>query len=367
MSTTSKARADFRADRARFEALGIIALDSVESYVPEGFATDFTLAMDAQPTLATTSNSGIPAMLTTMIDPTVYTVALAPNKGADILGETKKGTWLDETALFPTVEQTGEVSTYGDHANGGVAGLNNNFEPRQSYLFQVIKNYGEREMERAGLARIDWAAAIDRSAATTLAKFANYTYHFGVTGLQNYGLLNDPGVAVNGTLTPAIKASGGTKWLASGSVTAANANEIYVDIESLFGQLVAQTGGAIDTDAELVLVMSPGVSVALTATNTYAVNVRELLTKNFPNLKIVTDPLYGAVSAINPQGLSGGNMVQLIATSVEGQDTGYCAYNEKMRQHPVIRDLSSFRQKVTGGTWGAIIRQPYAVAQMLGV
>ncbi len=65
--------------------------------------------------------------------------------------------------------------------------------------------------------------------------------------------------------------------------------------------------------------------------------------------------------------MAGGNLVQLIAEDVEGQDTGYCAFNEKMRAHPVIRAASSFKQKVTSGVWGAIIRQPAAIAGMLGV
>ncbi|EOZ5277360.1 hypothetical protein ACQSIR_005146, partial [Escherichia coli] len=33
----------------------------------------------------------------------------------------------------------------------------------------------------------------------------------------------------------------------------------------------------------------------------------------------------------------------------------------------VVVDLSAYKQKKTGGTWGAIIRQPLAFASMLGV
>jgi hypothetical protein len=38
-----------------------------------------------------------------------------------------------------------------------------------------------------------------------------------------------------------------------------------------------------------------------------------------------------------------------------------------MRAHPVKVELSSFQQKKSAGTWGAIIRQPIAIAQLLGV
>jgi hypothetical protein len=117
----------------------------------------------------------------------------------------------------------------------------------------------------------------------------------------------------------------------------------------------------------MVLAMSPTSAAALTATNTFNVNVYDLLKKNFPNLRVETAVQYGALTAANPQGVAAGNFMQLIAESIEGQDTGYCAFNEKMRAHTIIRDLSAFKQKVTGGSWGAIIRLPVAFASMVGI
>jgi len=74
---------------------------SAVDYVKPEWKQNFRLAMDAQPTLITTPNSGIPAFLTTIIDPQILKVLLAPNKAATIFGEVKKGTWLDQTAMFP--------------------------------------------------------------------------------------------------------------------------------------------------------------------------------------------------------------------------------------------------------------------------
>ena len=62
-----------------------------------------------------------------------------------------------------------------------------------------------------------------------------------------------------------------------------------------------------------------------------------------------------------------GEVVQLIVDEVEGQKTVTGAYNEKLRQHAIIRDLSSFKQKKSQGTWGAIVKRPNFIAQMLGV
>lgn len=360
-----EAQAQWAADSARFAELGAV-LPDVKSYIPDEFKRDFTLALDAQPAMITGANSGVPAFLTTMVDPTVFKILFTANKAAQIFGEERKGTWLDETMMFPVVEHVGEVSSYSDFAENGHTNVNTNWPQRQSYLFQTVKEYGERELERAGLARINWVSEIDQAAATVLNKFQNYTYFFGVSGLQCYGLLNDPNLSAS--LTPATKAyaAGGVKWVNNGAIVA-TANEIYADIQSLFYQLVAQSGGLIEAEDEMTLAMSPGSAVALTATNAFGVNVGDLLKKNFPNIKIETAVQYGVTSATNPQGIAAGNLVQLIAKSVEGQQTGYCSFNEKMRAHTMVKGMSSFKQKLTGGTWGAIIRMPFAIASMVGV
>lgn len=357
----------FRADRGFHEDRGIHWQPGAEviGYMPEDFKFNYDLAMDAAiPTLSTNANSAVPALLTTLIDPEVFEILFAPSKAAEILGEVRKGTWLDDVAMFPVAEATGEVSSYGDFNENGRAGVNTNWPTRQSYLFQVIKEYGEREMERAGLARLNWVSELDKSAALSLTKFSNYTYFFGVQGLANYGLLNDPNLSA--ALTPGTKTAGGTAWIVSGQINA-TANEIYLDIEALFYRLVTQTAGLVNREAPLVLAMSPGSEVALTATNSFNVNVSDLLKKNFPNIKVITAVQYGVLSASNPQGVAAGNFVQMIVQEVEGQRTGYSAFNEKQRAHPVIRAMSSFRQKVTAGTWGTVIRFPAGIASMVGV
>jgi hypothetical protein len=358
--------AAFRADSAQFAARGVTFHPDVEprSYVPDGWGSDFNLAMDAQPTLATSVNSGVPWQLTNLIDPQVYKILFTPNKAAQIYGERGKGSWLDETAMFPTVEHTGEVTSYGDFAESGHAGANTNWPQRQAYLFQTVKEYGERELERAGLARINWVTELDQAAATVLSKFSNLTYFFGVQGLQNYGALNDPSLTT--ALTPSAKAFGNNRWVTSGVVTA-TANEVFTDIQSLFLKLVNQTNGLVESTDRLVLAMSPQSDVALTATNTFNVNVRDLLKKNFPSIRFETAIQFGATSTSNPQGQTAGELVQMFVERIEGQETIYVAFNAKMRTHPIIRAMSSFKQKVTGGTWGAIIRMPVAIAAMVGV
>lgn len=324
---------------------GIVVPMAVD-YMPDDLRHDFGLAMDAQPAMVTTNNAGVPAYLTNYLDPELIRVLVTPNKAAQILGEVKKGDWTTLTSQFPIVESAGEVSSYGDFNNNGSISANVNWEPRQSYYFQTITQWGERELEIAGLGKIDWASQLNVSSALVLDKFMNKSYFFGIAGLQNYGLLNDP------SLSTPIGPVGGTTW------STKDGAGVYTDILALFSQLVSQTGGLVDMNTPMTLAMSPAMSVNLAKTNQYNVNVTDQLKKNFPNLKVETAVEYATV---------GGQLVQLIADSLGGQDTAYAAFSEKLRAHAVVPDVSSFKQKKSAGTWGAIIRMPLAIAQLLGV
>ncbi len=60
--------------------------------------------------------------------------------------------------------------------------------------------------------------------------------------------------------------------------------------------------GLIEADTKMVLAMSPASEGALTQTNSFNVNVFDLLKKNFPNIRVETAIQYGVTSTSNPQG-----------------------------------------------------------------
>lgn len=363
-----EAMAAFANERKVYETNGAI-FESAKSFIPDGWKENFELAMDqglgmdAQPQTTTSLNTGIPVWLSTLIDPTVYEILFSPLRAADILGEVKKGDWTLNSVMFPTAEHTGETSAYDDYSNNGSVSTNVNFPSRQPFLYQTIMQYGDRELDIAGLAKINWVSELNAAAAWALNRYQNQTYFFGVQNLQNYGILNDPNLTA--ALTPGPKAYGNNQWITNGIITA-TPNEIYLDIQSLVIQLITQSGGNINQESKFVLALSPVSKFAITATNSFDVNVSDLL-KQIPNLKIIDAIQYQAQSASNPQGIVGGNFMQLICTEVRGQQTGFCAFNEKMRAHRLIPDLSSWKQKLSGGTMGAIIRQPFAFSSMIGV
>lgn len=320
------------------------------AYAMDEWKGDFGLAMDAQPGLITTANAGIPAFLSTLIDPEVVRILTAPMKGAEIFGETKKGDWTLLSTQFPVVESAGETSSYGDDNNNGNASANFNWVPRQSYHFQTITQWGERQLAMYGLAKINYASEQTIASTLILNKFRNKTYFYGVRGLQNFGALNDPSLIA--PITPTV-GTGGNTWALK------TANEIYADVLALFVQLQVQMGGnAPDMGATMTLALSPFLSPFLKKVSIYNVSAETMIRENFPGLKIVTAPEYSTVS---------GNLMQLILTDVDGVKTTYAAFTEKLRTHAVVVGLSSWKQKKSAGTWGTIMRRPIAVAQMLGI
>lgn len=298
-----------------------------------------SLAMDAD--LITTPNAGILSLFTTYVDPKVIEVLVEPMKAAQIFGETKKGSWTDDFLQFPIAESTGETSSYGDFSENGMSGTNVNWETRDTYYYQTIVELGEREVARAGAAKLDWVARKQISAALTLNKFQNKTYFNGVSGLRNWGLLNDP------SLLPAITP---TTWAAK------DAAAIYADIQALYAKLIEQTQGLVDRNERMTLILSPEAETHFTKTNQYNVNVTDQLKKNFPNMRIETAPEMSTAA---------GEAIKLIVDSYEGVDTVEPTFTEKMRVHPMVLGLSSWRQKRSQGTVGTIIYRPMMVASAL--
>jgi hypothetical protein len=326
----------------------------VQMVMDQFLATDAVTANTYnQPTLVTSPNASILAMLSTYIDPKLIEVLLSPLKAEEIYGVRKMGDWVTQTAAFGVIEMTGEASSYGDFNQSGRSDINVNWPQRQSYNFQTFTEWGDRELERYGLAKVDAAARKNLSSANTLNRLMNLIYFFGVPGLQNYGGLNDPSLAA--ALTPGTKVAGGTGW------QNALPTEILADIQTMFASLqqgTHGTNGNLELTDTMTLGLHPVSEVYLANTNSFGLTAMEMIKKVFPNLKVVNAVQY----------LSGTTYsAQIIVDEIEGQRTMECAFNEKMRAHRIVPDTSSFRQKKSAGSWGTIVYRPIGVAEMSGL
>lgn len=328
-----------------------------QQLVPYEMAMD-SMALDApgsaspanlppQSALVTTPSSGVPLIFTTWVDPKAIEILVSPMMAAVIAGETGKGDWADDIYMFKTVEATGQTSSYGDYSMSGSADVNYNFPQRQNYRFQAFLQYGDLEIEKAAKAKIDLPADKQSANALALMKAMNYMYMYGVGSLANYGLLNDPNLLP--PITPTYS------WLSSSSATA---NTMYQDVVRMMVLLFEQTRGAVTAKSKMTLALSPANAGILSQVTLYNTNsVIMLLQQNYPNLRMETAPEYET---------SAGQLVQLFADEVDGQETVECVFSSKMMAHRVIQAPSSLMQKRSSSGYGVMYYRTVTVAQMLG-
>lgn len=344
----------FDAGRAEDEPSPLLRFVAMDGRTPLALDGD-VLAMDAPPvyaqsSLVTLANAGVPWYLANWIDPKVIPILVSPMMAAKIAGEVSKGDWTYESFQFMTVEAVGNTSVYGDYSQSGSTNANVNFPTRQNILFQAFLQYGQREVAKYGLAKLDWVSKQQEANALGLMKALNYLYFYGAAGLENYGLLNDPNLPA--PLAPTFS------WLTNSSATA---NTIYQDIVRMFVQLQSQSNGVVQMDDPMVLAMSPEQSVALKFITQYNTNsVLALLKENFPNLRIETAVQYG------PPYNTGGQLVQLFVEQIEGAPTVECAFSSKLMAHNMVTDTSSWRQKRSSGGYGTVWYRPFLQVAMLG-
>lgn len=327
----------------RLARVGIHYPDTIR-HVTTG-AADYAMdAANLNPLQITASNGGVPAFLTTWIDPRAIDILLAPMAAAKILGEVKKGDWATTTAMFRTVEPGGQVATYGDWSPNGMSTSNTNYPSRESYTFQTWIEYGDRELAMAGEGYIDLAGDKQYASALVMAKAMNRIYLYGVAGLKNYGLTNDP------SLTAPVAATV--------NYATASPEDIANDFVRQVAQLVAQSNGIITGNEAMVWASAPSALVNLDRTNSFGLSARKKIAETYPNIEFVAVPEYDTAA---------GRLAQLWVKELDGRPTGELGFTEKERSHAVERYSSNTRQKKSGGSWGAIIYRPFAVGQTLGI
>lgn len=303
--------------------------------------------------LITTPNSTIPAELLAYIDPTVIEIMTAPRNARELYNEEKRGDFTTPYFKWRADEVTGNTAAYSDFGQFGVAGMNSEWHTREQYRFQTVIQYGDLEQEMASQAKINLAAAKQRSAATTIDIDANKFYLLGVAGKEIYGVLNDPNLPA---ATTPISVGGVTAWSGKDAIAR------YNDVIKLFTQLVNQLQGLVDEKSKLKLATSPGLRTLLAEPTQLGITVMSMLKEYFPNMEFVSLPQLGAAYAP-----AASETMMIIAPEVLGNQTGLLGFGEKIRMGRIVASLSSFAQKITGTTYGGVIRVPAAVAQMTGM
>lgn len=299
--------------------------------------------------LITTTNNAIPALFTSYVDPKVIEVLTAPLKATELFPEVQKGDWTTETDVFMNVEFTGKTAPYGDFSEGGASGHNVEFPQRQAYGWQNMTIWGDRAVDVAGKAKLNYVSLQQKGSAMIMMRRANEIYLNGVSGLQNYGILNDPNYIASAVPTTG---GGGNTWALK------TYDEIFSDFKKAFKGLVSQTTGLVDANTPMICAIPPACDAELSRQNTYGQSLRDQIKKEWPNLSFVTIPEFASAS---------GNLMRLIVPSFDGLPTGECAFCEKMRAHGVVRKTSSYAEKKSSRAFGHILYRPAFVYSILGI
>ncbi len=346
-------------EKLKAKGISITGAQGVMSYaVKDGhIKTDFNktkMAMDSA--LQTTPNIAFPASFFQYIDPQIVEVLFAVTNANKLAPEVKQGTWEQEFYSFPVEEVVGDVTAYSDRTENVTTTVNYEFPVRELARFQTVIEYGDLEADKANASKIALQSRKQLASANIIARKQNQFYLYGVSGKQNYGLLNDPNL--NSSISP-ITVGGNTTWSAKTTADPDNAgNLVYNDILKLWGELSSKNGGNISQNERIVLAVSNNVVSYLSMPNQFGLTAEKILRDNFPNIEIVQLPELTT---------NAGEEIKMVVPSLYGVDTANVAYADKFRAGRIIPELSQFKQKCVGTSWGAIIRRPSLIATMLGV
>lgn len=296
-------------------------------------------------------NATVPAYMRTYANPRVIEVLTAERAYRKIAPEVKNGDFTTAFTQFRSIEFTGTTTPYGDYDGNGVSGVNTAFPVREQYRFQTTLKVGDLEQKMNAEAKIDLFAEKQKSAAINIDIAFNKYALYGVAGKAVYGLLNDP--SLNSAIVP-ITVGGQTAW------SYKTANQQMNDLNKLVASLYTQAAGHIDDSTKTKLLVSPAILAAMNKLNDYGVSMKAMIKDTYPNMEVVVVPeLYNDTL--------GTSTMVLLAEEILGQPVVEFGYADKYYAHEIVRDLSSWAQKISAGTYGAIVQLPFAIGSMTGV
>ena len=309
------------------------------------------VAMDAAIPLITGANVGLPELFASYVDPEVIEIMTAPLAAESLFEPAKTADWKDDISVMKEIEAVARTAAYSDFGKGVTSDVNINFPTREHYRFQTLIEVGDLETERTAAAKINLLSEKQQAAARAIAQDRNEFALFGVSGMDIYGLLNEPNLPA--AIAPTTE-GGATAWATKGPVG------IYNDVLKLFADMQKRTQGLVKFDTPMVLAIPPAVAGYLAGVTQLGVApVMEMVSKHFPNLRVET------VAQLEDE--TGVQKVMLIAQSIQGKKVGRMGFSDLLRTSRTVMGHTSLSQKWSAGTTGCMLYRPMGVSTMTGV
>ena len=338
-------------------AKGVMAYDTVNGKIKTNFSKT-ALAMDSA--MQTTPNVGYPASLFQYIDPQIVEILFGVTNANRLAPEVKQGSWEQEYYNYAVEERISDVTAYSDRTENVTTEVNYEYNVRELARFQTVIQYGDLEVDKANQAKIALQSRKQLAGADIIARKQNQFYLYGVSGKQNYGILNEPNL--NPSINPnSITVGGSTYTTWADKVahdTASAGNHVFNDVLKLWSELASKNGGNIDQNERIILAVSNAVVSYLSAPNQFGLTAMQMIKDNFPNLEVVQLPELSTQA---------GEQIKMIVPSLYGVDTMNVAFADKLRVGRVIQTVSGQKLKMVGTSWGCILKRASLVATMMGV
>lgn len=279
----------------------------------------------------------------------------------EVAGITTVGDWSDEDVVQRAITFSGDPQLYGDATNIPLANYSPDYITRKVVRYELGTGVGKLASARAAR-NGDNPEEYSRDAVfESLEINRNLIGFFGFDNggiSQTFGVFNDPLLSAYVTL-PA-NSGGHIAWRDK------NFNEITDDMALIVNTLVLSSGGHIDDNSAMTMILPMSCNQYLSKRNEIgSLSVKRWIEETYPNLRIVLVP--------EADGVNGGlNVTYIFADSIpnSGSDNGsiieqivpakLMALNVEVKPKITIEDYLT-------ATAGVIIKRPYAIARFTGL
>ncbi len=305
------------------------------------------------------TSQGTPNFLTTIWTNKMFEVVNRATVFEKVSHSFQQGTFGATDIKIPTLSFDGNYSLYADQGAQGNAGINTNWVDRQVVDFERTLVYGDKAIAQMAMGKIDYVGKLREGVLRQIKLHADAVGFFGYSAnMRIYGLMNDP--SLRATISAATGAGGST--LFSGKT----AFEIQSDIIAIRQAVTNVAGGQDDDDTKCYLLLPPSAWQYLnTSFPIGGFTVLDWLNRQYPSMELIKAPLLQGTGT--PIGSVAPSYAVLIFDNLQGQECLLNAFVTLYNSHGVVRQTSSFEEKISYSLAGGVVSNAIGVQIMRGI
>lgn len=298
-------------------------------------------------------SSGVPNVLTTVWTTKFFKQLFQSTPFREMTTPDQQGTFGTTNIKYPLIGASGISKPYGDHSGLGDSSINLNYLTRQTVTLERTLAYGDMQTAVMGMAKVDYVGWLREYVADLITLDQNNIGFNGYAGMQCFGLLNDP--TLNATLP-----AGAGQWMDGGTFST-----VVSDIITTVQSVQTLGAGRVETDKEFIIGLPPCVMGALNFQNSFGMSVKQYILGIYPKARFIQVQNYTGTGT--PLGSVAPNYMQVIFKEIGSQETALGPFSTLYNSHGVIRELSSYAEKVSYVVAGTVLTMPVGVATMSGI